>query len=114
MTRPGSSPSTGPDLAALREKAEYRACHSETARDLLAILSLVDDLRAENERLREALTTIARARGIKHAERCVSLSGGGFSTAYLLTVIAPDYLCDACIARLALVGSPAEKEQTDG
>lgn len=67
MTGPGSSPSTGPDLAALRDALDTSGLTAnvktigirvETANDLLAVLSLVDDLRAENERLRKGLTRL--------------------------------------------------------
>lgn len=58
----------GPDLAALREKAENADGHVVllTADSLLAVLSLVDDLRAENERLREAVKFAAVDLAIVH------------------------------------------------
>ena len=48
---------TGPDLAALRKAMESRldVGADSVILDALDVLALVDDLRAENERLREAI-----------------------------------------------------------
>ena len=89
-----------PDLAALREVLRSDA-EKALARDtyvranpssLLAVLSLVDDLRAENERLREALTRIV----------CAEYPLDGFSIA----VEALDYE-----PVIPLAGSPAANEE---
>lgn len=93
---------TVPDLAALREKAESVIEHPSaatvrewwderenlSAESLLAVLALVDGLRAENERLREAI----REERKFHLDHC---------------------FCALCrLPKDALAGSPDTKEGT--
>ena len=99
MTGPGSSSNTGPDLAALREMlAAYDDAEEwkvpGIVRETLDVLSLVDDLRAENERLREACEWYA------DSENYRGLGGDTF------------VLFDrGLMARTALAGSPAANEE---
>ena len=96
---------TGPDLDldALREKAEkadgyHVLVHPDV---LLSVLSLVDDLRAENERLREALTYVGEFARAHHHQQPAHVHLHG------LTIDIPE------VVERALAGPPADtKEQT--
>lgn len=111
MTGPGSSPSTVPDLAALREKAEAVIEHPSaatvrewwderenlSAESLLDVLSLVDGLRAENERLREALTIVLTEYRMFVRPQTDQVAGAVFR-----------------LAERALAGSPAANDTKEG